>query len=103
MKRWAIWAVAATTLVLVAGVTEAVAQGTFTIPFTFQAGGASHPKGEYSVVQRDDSHITLRQESTGKEFPVLSRRGWRSRVRLSPSPSLYSTWLGTSRHPIRNM
>jgi len=70
MKRWAIWAVAATALVLVAGVTEAAAQGTFTIPFTFQAGGASHPKGEYSVLLKDDSHITLRQESTGKEFQV---------------------------------
>ena len=70
MKRLAIWAVAATALVLVAGATEAVAQGTFTIPFTFQAGGTSLPKGEYSVVQKDDSHITLRQEATGKEFQV---------------------------------
>lgn len=70
MKRSAIWAVAATALVLVAGDTPAVAQGTFTIPFTFQVGGTSLPKGEYSVVQKDDSHITLRQESTHKEFSV---------------------------------
>ena len=70
MKRLAIWAVAAMALVLVAGATEAFAQGTFKIPFTFQAGGTSLPKGEYSVVQKDDSHITLRQESTGKEFQV---------------------------------
>jgi hypothetical protein len=70
MKRLAIWAVAATALVLVAGATEAVAQGTFTIPFTFQAGSTSLPKGEYSVVQRDDSHITLRQVATSKEFQV---------------------------------
>jgi len=70
MKRLAIWAVAATALVLVAGATEAVAQGTFTIPFTFQAGGTSLPKGEYSVVQKDDSHIALRQVATSKEFQV---------------------------------
>jgi len=70
MKSWAIWAVAATALVLVAGTTEAIAQGTFTIPFKFQTSGQSLPKGEYSVVPKDDSHVTLRQEATGKEFPV---------------------------------
>jgi hypothetical protein len=70
MKRLAICAVAATALVLVAGATEAVAQGAFTIPFTFQASGISLPKGEYSVVQKDDSHITLRQVATSKEFQV---------------------------------
>jgi hypothetical protein len=70
MKRLAIWAVAATALVLVAGTTQAFAQSTFKIPYTFQAGGTSLPKGDYSVVQKDDSHITLRQEATGKEFQV---------------------------------
>ena len=69
MKRWAVWAVAVTALVL-AGAPETLAQGKFTIPFTFQAGGASHPKGDYSIAQKDDSQITLRQESTGKEFQV---------------------------------
>jgi hypothetical protein len=83
MKRLAIWAVAATALVLFAGATEAVAQGTFTIPFRFQAGGTSLPKGEYSVLQKDDSHITLRQEATGKEFQVPFTK------RLAqPSPAL---------------
>jgi len=57
-------------LVLLAGATQAFAQGSFKIPFTFQAGGTSLPKGEYAVVPKDDSHITLRQESTGKEFQV---------------------------------
>ena len=70
MKRLAIWAVAAIAVVLVAGSTQAFAQATFKIPFTFQAGGTSLPKGEYSVVPKDDSHITLRQESTGKEVQV---------------------------------
>ena len=83
MKRLAVWAVAATALILFAGVTEAVAQGTFTIPYTFQAGGASHPKGEYSVVPKDDSHLTLRLEATGKEFQVVFTK------RLAqPSPPL---------------
>ncbi len=70
MKRLAIWAVAAMALVLLAGAPQAFAQGSFKIPFTFQAGGTSLAKGEYSVVPKDDSHVTLRQESTGKEFQV---------------------------------
>jgi len=70
MKRWAVWAVAATALVLVAGATEVFAQGTFKIPFPFQAGDLKLPKGDYTVIQKDDSHLTLRQEATGKEFQV---------------------------------
>ncbi|HXW15020.1 MAG TPA: hypothetical protein VEN79_10965 [Terriglobia bacterium] len=70
MKRLAVCAVAAMALVLFTGAPQAFAQGTFKIPFTFQAGGTSLPKGEYSAVPKDDSHITLRQESTGKEFQV---------------------------------
>ena len=70
MKRWAVWAVAATALVLLAGATQAFAQGTFKIPFPFQAGDLKLPKGDYTVAQKDDSHLTLRQEATGKEFQV---------------------------------
>jgi hypothetical protein len=70
MKRLAVWVVAATALVLVAGAPRAFAQGTFKIPFPFQAGDMKLPKGEYRVAQKDDSHITLRQEATGKEFQV---------------------------------
>ena len=68
MKRLAFWAVAATALALLAGVTQAFAQGTFKIPFTFEAGGKKLPAGEYRVAQKDDGQITLRQETTGKEF-----------------------------------
>lgn len=83
MKRLAIWAVAATALVLAAGATEAFAQGTFKVPFPFQAGEIKLPKGEYGVTQKDDSHITLRQEATGKEFQVAFTK------RLAqPSPPL---------------
>jgi hypothetical protein len=70
MKRLTIGAVAATAIILLAGATQAFAQGSFKIPFTFQAGGTSLPKGEYSVVPKNDSHIALRQESSGKEFQV---------------------------------
>ena len=70
MKRWAVWAVAATALVLLAGATQAFAQGTFKIPFPFQAGDLKLPKGDYTLAQKDDSHLALRQEATGKEFQV---------------------------------
>jgi hypothetical protein len=70
MKRLAFWAVAAMALALLAGATEAFAQGTFKVPFTFQAAGVTHPAGQYWVAQKDDSQITLRQEATGKEFQV---------------------------------
>jgi hypothetical protein len=70
MKRLAIWAVVATALVLAAGSTQAYAQSTFTIPFPFKAGATSLPKGDYLVVQKDDSQMTLKQLSTGKEYQV---------------------------------
>jgi len=70
IKRMAVWVVAAAAWVLVAGAAQAFAQGTFKVPFPFQAGGLKLPKGEYRVAQKDDSHITLRQEATGKEFQV---------------------------------
>jgi hypothetical protein len=83
MKRLAIWAVPALAFFLIAGATPAFAQSSFKIPFTFQASGTSLAKGEYSVVPKDDSHITLRQESTGKEFQVTFTK------RLpQPSPAL---------------
>ncbi len=70
MKCLPVWAVAATALALVAGAADVLAQGTFKIPFAFDAGGAKLPAGEYRVTQQDDSHITLRQEKAGKEFRV---------------------------------
>jgi len=70
MKRLAVLVVAATALVLMAGAAQAFAQDTFTIPFPFKAGVTSLPKGDYSVAKKDDSNITLRQESTGKEYQV---------------------------------
>jgi len=70
MKRLAVWAVAVTALALVAGAPQAFAQGTFKIAYEFEAGGTKLRAGEYRVVQKDDGHITLRQEATGKEFQI---------------------------------
>ena len=70
MKRVTVWAITVIVWALVAGAVPALAQGTFKIPYKFQAGGANLPKGEYSIAQKDDSHLTLRQESTGKEIEV---------------------------------
>ena len=70
MKRPALCAIAVLALILAAGAREAFAQGKFDIPYPFQAGGTKLPKGEYRVAQKDDSHLTLRQETTGKEFEV---------------------------------
>ncbi len=70
MKRLVIWIVATVALALVMGAPEVFAQGTFKIPYPFQAGSAKLPKGEYTIVQKDGTQLTLRQEATGKEFPV---------------------------------
>jgi hypothetical protein len=70
MKRISIWMAAAMALALLAGATQAFAQGMFKIPFPFQAGGLKLSAGNYSVLPKDDSQFTLRQESTGKEFQV---------------------------------
>jgi len=83
MKRLSIFAVAVMVLACLVGAGEAFAQGTFKIPFAFQAGGLKLPAGQYTVAQKDDSQFTLRQESTGKEFQVpFSKR------LAQPSPPL---------------
>jgi hypothetical protein len=70
MKRHATATTAALAILLVAAVTPAVAQTAFKIPFPFQAGGKKLPAGEYAVLKTAEGPLTLRQEATGKEFPV---------------------------------
>jgi hypothetical protein len=70
MKRLIVLAVGTLAFALVAGGTLAYAQGTFKIPFNFQAGGKKLPSGEYWVAQSGEGQLTLRQESTGKEFQI---------------------------------
>jgi hypothetical protein len=70
MKRWLFGVIAATLFGLALGGAQSFAQSTFKIPYTFKVGNASLPKGDYTVAPKDDSHIALRQESTGKEIEV---------------------------------
>jgi hypothetical protein len=77
MKRLAVLPVLTLAFALVAGVSLTYAQATFKVPFSFEAGGKKFTQGEYSVAQKGDGEITLRQESTGKEvqIPVLRKLG----------------------------
>jgi hypothetical protein len=59
-----------TALIFAGGAAPAFAQSTFKVPFPFQAGGMKFPKGDYSIAPKDDIHVTLRQESSGKEFQI---------------------------------
>ncbi len=70
MKHLAVMSVVILAFALIAGATVAYAQGTFKIPFKFEAGGNKLPPGEYWVAQKGDGQLTLRQESTGKEFQI---------------------------------
>jgi len=70
MKRTVILAVITLAFALVAGSTVTYAQGTFKIPFKFEAGGKKFPPGEYWVAQKGDGQITLRQESKAEEIPI---------------------------------
>lgn len=70
MKRLIALAIGTLAFALIAGGTVAYAQGTFKIPFKFEAGGKKLPPGEYWVAQIGEGQLTLRQESTGKEFQI---------------------------------
>jgi len=70
MKRMVILAVVALAFALIAGGAVTYAQGTFKIPFKFEAGGKKFPPGEYWVAQKGDGQITLRQESKAEEILI---------------------------------
>jgi hypothetical protein len=70
MKRLIALAVGTLVFALIAGSAVTYAQGTFKIPFKFEAGGKKLPPGEYWVAQSGEGQLTLRQESTGKEFQI---------------------------------
>jgi len=70
MKRMVILAVMALAFALIAGGAVTYAQGTFKIPFKFEAGGKKFPPGEYWVAQKGDGQISLRQESKAEEVPI---------------------------------
>ena len=70
MKRFTVGAVIVLGFILAAGVSLVWAQATFKVPFEFQAGGKKLPAGAYAVARSGEGQLTLRQESSGKEFPV---------------------------------
>jgi hypothetical protein len=70
MKRLTVFAIGIFAFSLIAGGSMAYGQGTFKVPFKFEAGGKKLPPGEYWVAQSGEGQLTLRQESTGKEFQI---------------------------------
>jgi hypothetical protein len=70
MKRSVIMAIAALTFVLIAGSAVTYAQGTFKIPFKFQAGGKKLPAGDYWVAQKGEGQIAIRKEPGGEEVLI---------------------------------
>ncbi len=75
MKRLVIPAVAAFAFILIAGSTVTYGQGTFKIPFKFEAGGKKFPPGEYWIAQKAEAKIIIRQEPNGEEvlIPFIQR------------------------------
>jgi len=70
MKRAIVLVVAALVFTLVAGAGVCFAQGTFKIPFAFQAGGKKFPAGDYRIARKGNEQITLRQEPNGSEIAI---------------------------------
>jgi len=70
MKRFIALTIGMLVLGLIAGGSLAYGQGVFKIPFKFQAGDKKLAAGEYWVAQSGEEQLTLRQESTGKEFQI---------------------------------
>jgi hypothetical protein len=70
MKHTAKAAIVTLAVLIAAGAASTFAQATFKVPFKFQAGGKKLPAGDYTVMKALEGQLTLRQEATGKEFPV---------------------------------
>jgi len=70
MKRKFITVVAALAFSLIAGSAVTYAQGTFKIPFKFEAGGKKFAPGEYGVARKGEGQIVLRLESKGEEVAI---------------------------------
>jgi hypothetical protein len=75
VKRFRAMPVAVVVIALLAAAPLILAQTTFKVPFDFEAGGKKLPKGEYTVTQKGEAQVTLKQLSTGREveIPVLNK------------------------------
>ena len=80
MKRPVVLIVTALVFNLVAGSGVCLAQGTFKIPFEFQAGGKKFPAGDYRIDRKGSEQVTLRQEPKGAEAAVKV-------LKMLPQPS----------------
>ena len=75
MKRQVVLAIVALAFALIAGSAVTYAQGTFKIPFKFEAGGKKLPAGEYRVAKKGEGQLSLQIEPNGEEvlIPVKQR------------------------------
>jgi hypothetical protein len=75
MKHSVVRRVVILALVLIVSGTAAWAQGTFKIPYKFEAGGKKLPAGIYWIGTKDDGQLVIRQEAKNIEIilPVLQR------------------------------
>jgi hypothetical protein len=70
MKRLATLAVLAMASILIAGSSLSYAQGVFSIPFRFKAGGKAYAAGDYSVAPKGDGQVALRKAPGGEEVLI---------------------------------
>jgi hypothetical protein len=75
MKRSVVRHVVILTLVLIVSGTAAWGQGTFKIPYKFEASGKKLPAGIYWIGTKVDGQLVIRQEAKNIEIilPVLQR------------------------------
>jgi hypothetical protein len=70
MKRSAFFCVGVPALMLWAAGAVAYAQGSFKIPFKFEAGGKKLPAGDYALAPKGEGQLALRQISGGTEVLI---------------------------------
>ena len=70
MKRLIILAALVLVFKLLLGIGFAYSQVTFNIPFKFEVGEKSFPKGNYTVEQKEEGKILLRAEKDGQEILI---------------------------------
>lgn len=75
MKRIALLPAMLLAFFFIAGGDSVFAQGTFKIPYKFEAGGKKLPAGTYWIGTKDDGQLVIRQEAKNIEIilPVLQR------------------------------
>jgi hypothetical protein len=61
MKRLALIIAAVGAFGLIVGGSALYAQGTFKIPFKFEAGGKKFPAGDYTVAPKGERQLVLKQ------------------------------------------